>query len=260
MVKRRGIILTAIVCLAVSAGIQIPLAWAWAYFWRTSSYAENALLLHRPSHIASNAEHLRVVNNVYTGVRWITVEMWAAGVDTDGMVMRSDESESCDRNPTYPWDPAVVHPAIDDLDCWPTSEAASLNPVTRNGQTVAQLYASGWPFLAAEGRTDWNASTNGWTSTGLRFVTGPMYQQFPNFRQVALCSRPLWPGYLANTTFYATILFLVAMVPSILRMLMRRLRGLCRTCGYDLRGLGAEAPCPECGNGAPRRRTLHART
>ncbi len=46
------------------------------------------------------------------------------------------------------------------------------------------------------------------------------------------------PGFAANTLFYAA--------PFTTRRLIRRKRGLCVTCGYDLRHADHEA-CPECG-------------
>ncbi len=46
------------------------------------------------------------------------------------------------------------------------------------------------------------------------------------------------PGFAANTLFYAA--------PFATRRLIRRKRGLCVACGYDLRG-NLSAGCPECG-------------
>ncbi|MEE9128822.1 MAG: hypothetical protein V3T84_02305 [Phycisphaerales bacterium] len=57
--------------------------------------------------------------------------------------------------------------------------------------------------------------------------------------------RPIWLGFAINTVFYAMILS-VPFAPFTLRRLIRRKRGLCINCGYDLRGAEHEA-CPECG-------------
>ena len=61
--------------------------------------------------------------------------------------------------------------------------------------------------------------------------------------------RPVWPGFPINTLFYATLLWLVTLGPFAARRVIRRKRGRCIKCGYDLRGTsggGGEA-CPECG-------------
>ncbi len=57
---------------------------------------------------------------------------------------------------------------------------------------------------------------------------------------------PVWPGFAVNTFFYAAILWLLIPGPFALRRLIRRRRGLCPACGYDLRHAEHEA-CPECG-------------
>ncbi len=58
--------------------------------------------------------------------------------------------------------------------------------------------------------------------------------------------RPVWPGFAINTLFYAAILWLLIPGPFALRRLIRRRRGLCPACGYDLRH-GEHKACPECG-------------
>ena len=58
--------------------------------------------------------------------------------------------------------------------------------------------------------------------------------------------RPIWPGFAINTIFYAAILWLPIRSPFALRRHLRRKRGLCVGCGYDLRGDLARG-CPECG-------------
>ena len=62
----------------------------------------------------------------------------------------------------------------------------------------------------------------------------------------ALPLRPIWPGFAINTVFYAAILWLLAFGLFAARRVIRRKRGLCLKCGYDLRGAEHEV-CPECG-------------
>ena len=57
--------------------------------------------------------------------------------------------------------------------------------------------------------------------------------------------RPLLIGFALNTIFYAAILWM-PFAPFVLRRHIRRKRGHCIKCGYDLRGDFA-AGCPECG-------------
>jgi hypothetical protein len=59
--------------------------------------------------------------------------------------------------------------------------------------------------------------------------------------------RPLWPGLLANTAFYAVILWAIWFTPGAIKRGLRTRRGACMRCGYDLRGAEHET-CPECGS------------
>ena len=63
-----------------------------------------------------------------------------------------------------------------------------------------------------------------------------------------LAVTPIWPGFAINTVFYAAVLWLVSLAPFTLRRVIRRKRGACIKCGYDLRGSsGGGGVCPECG-------------
>ncbi|MCH8824059.1 MAG: hypothetical protein IH984_11190 [Planctomycetes bacterium] len=68
------------------------------------------------------------------------------------------------------------------------------------------------------------------------------------WRQVPLTIplRPIWPGFAINTIFYAVFLWLLTFGPFTARRVIRRKRGLCIKCGYDLQG-NSEGGCPECG-------------
>jgi hypothetical protein len=66
-----------------------------------------------------------------------------------------------------------------------------------------------------------------------------------------LAFRPIWPGFLLNTLFYALILWLLILGPFMLRRFIRIRRGRCPKCGYDLRG-AEHHRCPECGTAVPR--------
>lgn len=56
---------------------------------------------------------------------------------------------------------------------------------------------------------------------------------------------PVWPGFAINTLLYAAVAAALLAGPGKLRRALRRRRGQCTRCGYDLAGL---AQCPECGH------------
>lgn len=58
--------------------------------------------------------------------------------------------------------------------------------------------------------------------------------------------RPIWPGFVINTVCYTVFLLLLTLGPLSFRNIIRRKRGLCIKCAYDLRGTEHNV-CPECG-------------
>ena len=131
-----------------------------------------------------------------------------------------------------PW--AELEPAEDPRPEWSRPEYPGY---TRS----FDYFASGWPARAAEGR---RVNDHGPTSPVERQEWLVAVDLSPEwFAWVPL--RPIWPGLLANTLFYAAI----ALMPMVLlrwrRTRRRRARGLCVACGYELgEGVGV---CPECG-------------
>jgi len=63
---------------------------------------------------------------------------------------------------------------------------------------------------------------------------------------VVLPVRVLCLRFSFNAVFFATIWALLLVAPGIIRLTLRRRRGRCPRCGYDLRGQ-LDAGCPECG-------------
>lgn len=73
----------------------------------------------------------------------------------------------------------------------------------------------------------------------------------PGNRRLVLPLRPVWWGLLLNTLAYATIWAAAIMAVGASRRAVRRLRGQCPRCAYDLGALPEGAPCPECGERGP---------
>ncbi len=87
---------------------------------------------------------------------------------------------------------------------------------------------------------------SGWTDDAWTLALIPRTTYFGWTYQSELPLRPIWPGFAINTIFYAAILWLLTLGPFNARRFIRRKRGLCINCGYDLRGAEHEV-CPECG-------------
>jgi hypothetical protein len=119
--------------------------------------------------------------------------------------------------------------------------------------TLARLRA-GWPLSALEGvaAIDRCASSI-WRLDGMVAV--------PGSRQPALCSKPIGyvggkiflptrvlpAGFAIDAVVFASFVMLAILVPGSIRRRMRTIRCRCIACGYDRRGLAADARCPECG-------------
>ncbi len=117
----------------------------------------------------------------------------------------------------------------------------------RDGPTYA-VVESGWPLYCLEAYGRWKRRPI--ATPRLRidrkldlWLVGPDQLDLDQ-RTIPL--RPIWPGFAINTAFYAAILWLLTLGPFTLRRVIRRKRGCCIKCGYDLRG-DFSGGCPECG-------------
>ena len=131
----------------------------------------------------------------------------------------------------------------------PSSEFRVAN--VRPGQLLIEyrdVIGAGWPMrsmwhepLCTIGDRDHRRvlpSQGGYIRTSLPSWRGMFLRAIP--------LRPVWPGFAVNTIFYAAILWLLICGPFALRRLIRRRRGLCPACGYDMTHAEHES-CPECG-------------
>ena len=101
--------------------------------------------------------------------------------------------------------------------------------------------AQGWPFLAL--RTKTTRSDRWWFGINLD-TDDSSIANWSDLRVLALY--PIIPGFAINTIFYAAILWGPTLGPFTARRMIRRKRGRCIKCGYDLRG-DFSAGCSECG-------------
>ena len=122
------------------------------------------------------------------------------------------------------------------------------------------IVKAGWPIRCWQYETwcDWVHPTGTGDAGYYRFDGQPqptywsygLPLEFDRFGFEPRCGKRLpvhliWPGFAVNTVFYALILWLLIPGPFVLRRIIRRKRGRCPKCGYDLRG-DLSGGCPEC--------------
>ncbi len=111
----------------------------------------------------------------------------------------------------------------------------------------------GWPLPCLARHTWLSFGKN--IPSGYGFTSGqeergvvvlPESGMFAGLRDRRLPIEPVWPGFAINTIFYVALLWMLWLSPFVVRRFIRRKRGACIKCGYDLRGAEHEV-CPECG-------------
>jgi len=113
--------------------------------------------------------------------------------------------------------------------------------------------ATGFPFRAMVCRAGLKLPPSG-GYYGVAWVKGGVYPTgaFQRFAPVPLT--PLWGGLAGDAVIWGAAWWVgIAGVGAGRAWWRRRKAGTCGACGYDLRGLPAGAPCPECGGAGTRR-------
>jgi len=119
----------------------------------------------------------------------------------------------------------------------PTTLASKLGKATFVEVDITTVHASGIPVPAMYWLTNYGG-TNHLGSVGAIRVPIGSRSRVPIFVS--------WAPFLADTVVWATIVWCTVMLPlSLFRS--RYSPHKCTQCGYYLRGLLPEAPCPECG-------------
>ncbi len=125
------------------------------------------------------------------------------------------------------------------------------------GETAVRTEA-GWPLLSLCGEK-WKCEPQ-WPAvwryrTAVQPPDAVLGLRLASYR--VLPFGPIWPSFAINTIFYAALIWILTLGPFTARRMIRRKRGLCAKCGYDLRGAsGGGDVCPECGASGRSRRAL----
>ncbi len=131
--------------------------------------------------------------------------------------------------------------------------AMTLDPAAPKGWRVnVRRLRSGLPLVSLEGSRWFKGvypipptATFRWN---LNAALEPPPELRPRYGRL-LPLRPLPTGFAVNTTFYATLLWLLTCLAIAVRRFLRLRRGLCPKCAYPM---GESSVCTECGRELPK--------
>ncbi len=117
---------------------------------------------------------------------------------------------------------------------------------------VQIVATAGWPLICSWYEYSFSIDGFGPIEGGLELGLEPWSAPSPGGGGLwpkALPLRPIWPGFVINTIFYAAILWLLIPGPFVLRRFVRVRRGLCPRCAYPI---GESSVCTECATPLPK--------
>ena len=206
----------------VFLGAIVNVAVAWGFAWPASDQLGSRSISVRIflDHVATEVEVDHLVN---LG--------WPRRTDTAFFIHKVIKSQETD-------------PGFAQQYYYETSERSPRHSEGIHAQIIeafAVHVQSGWPLLCLEGDV-WlptSSYNSGWTQDPSGMVNIGDNHLLP--------TRIVQPGFFINTIFYAAILWALTFGALTARRMIRRKRGHCIKCGYDLRE--TSEGCPECGWG-----------
>jgi len=118
---------------------------------------------------------------------------------------------------------------------------------TRSYMSEMEAVGAGWPLICLHAENifdimNFSPTARVWRN-GYVIEHGSTVQPFT---AIVVPLGPVWKGLIVNTLVFSAGWLAFMVVVGMIRAHVRRCRGCCTRCGYDLRG-SAGARCPECG-------------
>lgn len=231
--SRRGIVIRAVMALILGVITTVGVAWGLAMFqvWGDPIGGQEEMA-------PGDSERLRVEVH----------QVWQTGVVMRNVVAGTEPEEG-GGTLMLPWTSGIrvgLKPEEVDIS-WGLARRALVDGLPVFGGEEAR----GWPCVAMYSmsmRLTDPPSRRG----GIRVRKDP---QGLDDRFLPLI--PIWKGFAIDTGLYAAGWGLVLIVPGVIRGAIRKARGRCPRCGYDLKR-EFEAGCSECGWRKPEVGAIHS--
>lgn len=233
--------------LSLVAGLAATIATAWGLaLWKEVSWEHGAR--------TRGARALDPAAGEGTG--WLTVERFsgtgAAFFETNVLTGGGGSFSTAIGPPRGPDPlPEEVVPAWIRPSVIPWAASGSWPPASPVNHVL--LDTRGWPMLALSCTYEIERPVSGGLHAkahGAITLPGkivPKGSWFGGGYPPSLPLRPRWTGLLVNALFFGTLLAVPILAHGAGRRALRRRRGRCPRCGYDLSGTPAATGCPECG-------------